>query len=58
MAANVPEVKPLSLLHFLSNPIAQVPQQPNKNDCACFTIYFAQKFMHNPEDTMSLIKVV
>jgi len=38
--------------------VAQVPRQPNGNDCGCFMIYFAKMFLRDPEATMALIKVI
>ena len=35
-----------------------VPHQPNRNDCGCFTIYFAKEFLADPLATMSIIKVI
>jgi len=35
-----------------------VPLQQNSKDCGCYVIYFAKKFLSDPESTFSLIKVV
>jgi hypothetical protein len=35
----------------------QVPLQSNTVDCACFAIYFAKKFLQNPDSAFALIKV-
>jgi hypothetical protein len=45
------------LPYLLSYPINQVPLQPNSKDCACFVIYFAQKFFNNPKATLLIINV-
>lgn len=40
------------------NLVTQVPHQPNADDCGCFAIYFAKKFLADPLATMSIIKVI
>ena len=38
--------------------MSQVPFQTNGKDCGCFLIYFARKFLSDPDATMAIIKVV
>jgi Ulp1 family protease len=41
----------------LINNMSQVPHQKNSKDCGCFLIYFATKFMLDPEATLAIMKV-
>ena len=38
--------------------MSQVPFQTNGKDCGCFLIYFARKFLSDPDATIAIIKVV
>jgi Ulp1 family protease len=38
--------------------MVKVPEQPNGKDCGCFTIFFAKKFLSDPNTTMAIVKVV
>jgi Ulp1 family protease catalytic subunit len=57
ISINVPQVINPFAIDLLINIRNQVPQQNNSKDCACYTIYFAQKFLLNPKATMPVIKV-
>lgn len=49
---------PIILLeHLLAHPNTQVPTQPNFYDCGCYTIFFAKKFLADPDAILALIKV-
>ena len=64
ISTNVPQVNrhlqscSLQSCSLLIYPLLQVPRQPNEKDCACFTIYFAKKFLQDPESTLTLVKVL
>ena len=48
----------IAISNIFIHEMSQVPLQTNSKDCACYTIFYGQRFLSNPDATIALIKVI